>query len=416
MIEQTGTNILAYQMPSGDLVEFDTLRKVVRFNRWECALELEVPSVAGHMVNGNSLSFGNFQFLPALGKPPFNEGSGYDLIITLPVKPPTNQIVFNYNKTLISAYLQPPLNQERKIGGRIASLTETDAYDADGKSISHRPDYVVNSIALYHEAKGGMVTSADVNRGLTTGQIGFLYRMKATDAQGRWVWANWSLDSGKFILTIPQSFLNTAVYPVLIVPAGDFMGYTTAGGSTELLDATWYLADKLTDTRAATAGDVITAYSAHGKYHVDSQTMGIDVYTFAGGVPVTRLGTASTITFNNSTVDWKTVTGLSQTLAAATYTICTGAYPALNHGLDLSYNTVANSSSWHNGTGALPATWVDWFSTDYDQYRWSWYATYTPAAGGWTHIAKVHGVGAASIAKMNGVAVAAIGKISGVAV
>ncbi|MFA5379669.1 MAG: hypothetical protein WC455_28180 [Dehalococcoidia bacterium] len=48
-------------------------------------------------------------------------------------------------------------------------------------------------------------------------------------------------------------------------------------------------------------------------------------------------------------------------------------------------------------------------------YDFSLYGTGSDVVG-WTHIAKVNGVSAASIAKMNGVAVASIAKVNGVAV
>jgi hypothetical protein len=44
------------------------------------------------------------------------------------------------------------------------------------------------------------------------------------------------------------------------------------------------------------------------------------------------------------------------------------------------------------------------------------YCTYTPAAGGWTKIAKVGGIAATTMAKVNGIAVASIAKLNGVAV
>jgi hypothetical protein len=47
---------------------------------------------------------------------------------------------------------------------------------------------------------------------------------------------------------------------------------------------------------------------------------------------------------------------------------------------------------------------------------YSIYCTYTPAAGGWTKIAKVGGIAATTMAKVNGIAVASIAKLNGVAV
>jgi hypothetical protein len=167
-------------------------------------------------------------------KPGYNEGGGVDVNITLK-KSVGNTLAFAYNKTNVNAYLQPSLTLEWTVGqdlgnGRtVASVTDTDVTDNLGNNVAHRPDYVVNSIAFMHSSQGGMVSDVQAATGLTTGQIGMLYRMKMTGANGVTAWADWSIPNG----TNLWLNLNTAgmTYPIVISPAGDTFGYTTAGSS-----------------------------------------------------------------------------------------------------------------------------------------------------------------------------------------
>ncbi len=87
-----------------------------------------------------------------------------------------------------------------------------------------RPLNVEGSYAVYHITKK--------NNQYMTGKAFHIYRPIAKDALGNSAWCNISLD--KYIdptsltLTIPQQFLDEAVYPMTIDP--DF-GYTAIGGS-----------------------------------------------------------------------------------------------------------------------------------------------------------------------------------------
>ena len=145
----------------------------------------------------------------------FNELGGLDMTITLLSNPSTNILTFTYDHTLATAYLQPPLTQAEIDEGCV------------------RPDYVVNSIAFYHETKGGTVTQTDADRGLTTGKIGHLYRMRCTDSSTipKTTWLDWSLSGGNIIGTIDATWLSTATYPVTIAPVGDTFGFGTGGGT-----------------------------------------------------------------------------------------------------------------------------------------------------------------------------------------
>lgn len=125
----------------------------------------------------------------------FTDG-GYEIEVLYPTKPETNVTVFDIETTNLDYYYQP-------------ALTDEEMY-IDGQ---YRPDDVIGSYAVYH--KDG-------------GKAFHIYRPKAHDATGRTAWGELSITGSELTVTIPQSFLNTATYPVVVDPT---FGYETIGAS-----------------------------------------------------------------------------------------------------------------------------------------------------------------------------------------
>jgi hypothetical protein len=223
-----GNNKYKSELPSGELIEVgsatNSFTPLMRFNKWNLESFVELNLIGGGNVakfNSSSISNGvvtaenNYFILTykTVGlKPPYNDVDGLDYTITLKQKPSLNTITFTYNHQSCNAYLQPPLTQAEIDAGL------------------ERPDYVVNSIAFYHDTKGGIVKAGEPYK---TGKIGHLYRMRVTDANNNQTWADWGFGGGQsqITLTIDQTYLNNAVFPVVIAPVGDTFGFTSAGGS-----------------------------------------------------------------------------------------------------------------------------------------------------------------------------------------
>jgi hypothetical protein len=255
LLEDIGNNTFRYKYKDDTEVDIGNkavsqFRPHLNFKRWkkqdgtpECEIGLGFPGInsIGFSINGDEITAENVNFKFGMKPTPinklFNELGGYDWIITLKKKPPTNSFSFSYNPVNVVAYHQPPLTQEFTAGWSDEfqceiAVTETDVTRvSDGKVLDHRPEHVVNSIAFYHATKGRMVTHTDADRGLTTGKVGHLYRMKVTDSASHTTWANWTLSGNAIILTVDSVFLNSAIYPVVIAPVGDTFGYTSEGGS-----------------------------------------------------------------------------------------------------------------------------------------------------------------------------------------
>jgi len=128
----------------------------------------------------------------------FNENPGKNVFV-IPIK--TKNLRFSYQK---------PLTIEEIESG------------------SDQPINVDGSYAVYHISKK--------NNKYKAGKAFHVYRPVAEDADGNKAWCDISFnkfkDPTKFTLTVPQQFLDEAVYPIIIDP--DF-GYESIGGSTRYL-------------------------------------------------------------------------------------------------------------------------------------------------------------------------------------
>jgi len=216
------------EMPSGDKVEIGDKEAVdfkpsLKLNRWdgECFIKLGLPTadkitpvvevgkvkwrgqkmethfyplepkvVATKDKDGRDRQFGQ------------NELGGFEFEIVLKEKPATNQIALDIQMQGLRFAYQPPLTQQEIEQGAI------------------RPENVVGSYAVYHATKK--------NNEYMTGKAFHIYRPHLADAVGAEAWADLNINGDVLTITLPQDFLDEAIYPVTVDP--DF-GYDTIGGS-----------------------------------------------------------------------------------------------------------------------------------------------------------------------------------------
>lgn len=112
------------------------------------------------------------------------------IVVVLDSRPDSNVIEFTIQTKGLLFYLQDP------------DVIYAEFPDANV------PDNVKYSYAVYHANKQG--------NEYKTGQAFMLYRPEAIDANGKQVWCDQKLDveSGTLHVTVPQKFLDGAVYPV----------------------------------------------------------------------------------------------------------------------------------------------------------------------------------------------------------
>jgi hypothetical protein len=395
------------------------------FGAWdECQIVLTLDSnVTGNIANSltenadGSLSVGNnnfgFWYNPTNVKEGFNDEGGMDFILTLKKKPGNvYQLPFTYNHTLVTAYFQPPLTQE-----------QIDAGD-------QQPDYVTNSIAFYHATQSGNYIGG---KNYATGKVGHLYRLRATDSSAtpKTTWCDWSLAGDIITLTVPPTFLNTATYPVIIAPVGDTFGFLTAGGSTRILmtqdgTPTTYLQGSL--FTAGSAGDVteMSAWLRCDSANVGNHNAKVGIYLHSDLSKVVG-GNSATVALTGTSA--KKDFAISASITATDYVLSVRGQELV--GGDWSFTSIyvaydaGAANQGHTSSLAYASAWPStWSSPTHSTNKISVYATYTPAAGGWTNIKNIRaGTGSITATDLShiwfgttAVAVADIADINGVAV
>ncbi len=127
------------------------------------------------------------------------EEGGLEFEIVYHKKPKSNVVEFTVQTKGLDFFYQP--------------------YEEEGVTI---PENVKGSYAVYHKTQ--------MHNKYKTGKAFHIYRPHVVDADGNETWADLHIDvdSGTLEITVPQNFLNHAVYPVLVDPT---LGYTSIGAT-----------------------------------------------------------------------------------------------------------------------------------------------------------------------------------------
>jgi hypothetical protein len=284
---------------------------------------------------------------------------GYEFNIVLKEKPVSNVFEFLLSKSNVEFYFQPPLTEMIGQEG-IVSASETEGFDRDGNVICRRPENIVGSYAVYHSApplnvKGGT--------NYKSGKVCHIYRPKAIESGGKETWCDLLIKDNVMSVTVPQKFLDEAIYPVVVDPT---FGYTTIGGSEVYYNASGSLGHCGSGLIYAQSG----AYGRAIKFSVYGRGTSIDLalYTVVAGLPVTRLSPAVTVSFAGSN-QWNDSANVYQTLMNDnSYGLAEGnaqnAY--------VFFDTGTGTQRSHCATN-LPATWT---SDGVTAVLYSWYTTY----------------------------------------
>lgn len=291
------------------------------------------------------------------------EDGGYEINIILNAPPASN--VFNFsidNANQLDFFYQAPLWQEAGLKAPTKDCTDNVCNNAQ------RPENVVGSYAVYYKNHANHIAG---QTNYATGKAYNIFRPLVTDANGATVWANMSYSNGLLTINVPQTFLDTAAYPVTIDPT---FGYTSIGASlgpnasadrAELVRNTLLEAGNVTSMNIAAH---ITAGAPQYKpliYDDDG----------AGGIPGTRIAVGTAASIVDNTFVTYTITA---TLSAGNWWIG----PVIDSlGAQTKYDTDATylASAMNSTTFASPAsTWVQGFTDN--SRKFSVYATYTATA------------------------------------
>jgi len=290
---------------------------------------------------------------------------GYEMEVVLNKKPKTNVVSFSLNDKDVEYFYQPALTQKEIAEG------------------SSRPENVEGSYAIYAKTpkknyKGG--------KEYKTGKVGHIFRPRIEDANGDWVWGSLLIENGILSVTIPQSFLDTAKYPVKHA-AGLTFGYETAGASTFTATNTQTKVANMVDAYTASTGDVITQFSYYGNSISGTNNLYITPYTVVSGSPSVPVDATGLLISLSTTPSWQSsATGSLSLTDAVKYCTVTR------------FNSCAVNTQMRYDEGSAPGrlnssstTFTNPFAvsgTDSGRH-YSWYATYTTSGTVYTLTASV---------------------------
>ncbi len=282
---------------------------------------------------------------------------GFEFEVILKEKPLTNVVAFTLQDKDVEYFYQPPLTQK-----------EID----EGAS---RPENVVGSYAVYAETPK---TNWTGGKEYKCGKIGHIYRPRIIDAEGKEAWGELYIESGILTVTIPQEFLDKAVYPVRHA-AGLTFGYDAAGVSGIHYHHDFIEGSKgvLTEAGTATSLTVYISMDVSG----DSVPTKCAIYEKSDDSFV--MGTEQ-INITSTSYSWVTYDLTSSaSLAAGDYWLLNWGGTGSSDGWGrVKYDSVAWDSA---GQIITYGTWPSTLSkTSYSNFRESIYATYAASGGGAT--------------------------------
>jgi len=273
---------------------------------------------------------------------------GYEFEVILKEKPKDNKIEFSIQTKELNFFYQPELTQDEVDNGAV------------------RPDNVVGSYAVYHKTKNGNIKNG---KHYKCGKAFHIYRPRIEDSKGTWVWGELSVDleNNKLIVTVPQKFLDEAVYPVKHA-AGATFGYIGEGeSSTEFNNSPQSGGSEFTG--AAGTIDSISMYCN------TSGSPGTDVAIYETDGDLVE-GTTSA-GFGPDGADWVTINlAGTTTISAISYVLQGKNY---NAGLTLYYDAGDTNQGYYASNGMF--SWDDPETFSNNDNKYSIYATYTAGGG-----------------------------------
>jgi RHS repeat-associated protein len=297
-------------------VELSKDTPMVRFKKWNGTADFalsynSVKGVADYSTERNVTKWSDdsesVEAYPLVAAEGMEEG-GLEMEVVLATTSKTNTFNFTVSGAdNLDFFYQPPLTQE-KLESNIVRCTETDCYDEKGAVVVHRPENIVGSYAVYSKNKKDAI-SGKVDYG--TGKVGHIYRPKVVDAVGTEVWAIMSYQNGMLSITVPQAFLDKAIYPVRVDPT---FGYGSVGGTNA---TTWnYVGSKFQMNNENGTLTKISAYTR--KDTAGTMNKIAALYSDAAGSSSILLASSSVTSGVSTTSAWVDMTMPSYALASNT--------------------------------------------------------------------------------------------------
>lgn len=222
-----------------------------------------------------------------------------------------------------------------------------------------RPENVIGSYAVYSSQKKINYTHGK-NYGV--GKICHIYRPKIIDANENWVWADLTIDEKRGIMKIdiPQEFLDSAAYPVIVDPT---IGYDSVGASTYLFGDESAAVCTVYNSHTATTGDILRGIKFYAEEAFAAEPVAVSLYRVESNIPTSKFGTGGSINVNDSE-QWWDVSGMSDAMTGGhIYGVAYGGWDGNATAGEEHTRVWGDSSSGSNTSRrditeqSLPATW-----------------------------------------------------------
>lgn len=289
------------------------------------------------------------QVIPLEASSTFEDG-GYEINIVLNSKPASN--VFNFSidgADQLDFFYQPPLT------------------DKDIGEGAQQPENVTGSYAVYYKAHANHVEG---QTNYATGKAYHIFRPLVTDAKGQSTWADLSYLNAVLSVTVPQSFLDNATYPVTIDPT---FGNTSIGGTS----STASTFDDIEGTHAVNPGASGTLSTV--SYYLSKTIGNTDTQGGVYDSSPNLVQHGNTVTVTNASAQWWDSTGLSSAITAQNYYVaffCDCSAGNVNY----FYDTVGAATRVSYNGGTYPTWTTPGVPTGSSGRKISIYATYTSAS------------------------------------
>ena len=284
--------------------------------------------------------------------------------IVLAKKPALNKIILDLDFPIgLVFYYQDTLeNDYKKSSGGAVTLQEYLA-------THNRPDEVVGSYAAYWNRR---------NNQYKTGKFVHIYRPKVIDKDGKEAWCDQFIMGKKWTIEIDQSWLDKAVYPVVIDPD---LGYSTEGGSTD--QSSSGIGRGGHDTTDGTGGDTVQLHAWCANGSGSTGNFKICLYSDNGltneaAEPVTQLLAEVEVEVLHTFDGQKNVNYVTAVAASTKFWVVW--LNETSGTLTMNYDTSGDAymHSWQAMAGYdMPVTWPSGHS--YNETQWSIWADYAPA-------------------------------------
>lgn len=286
-------------------------------------------------------------------KPQIGEDGGFEFEWVLKEKPSSNVLTATIQTKGLDFFYQPPLTQQEVDQG------------------AERPDNVVGSYAVYNKRKemntvGGMEYK--------TNKAFHIYRPKVIDANGVEAWGQLYIDEelGQLSVTIDQTWLDNAVYPVTVDPT---FGFTSIGGTNNTSNSTNWMWCFIAISGGDAAGVGVESITMYNNAATGTQTYKY-VLTSSSGNILTD-GVAPEVTGVDTTAAWRTATYISPPVIAASTTYWISFLASGSSASRYYYDSVANTLRLDLSNSYT--TPVNTGATSAQSIKLSIYATYTVA-------------------------------------